>query len=95
MVLLAAASIVLVVDLFISDERRNLTYGLTMLALLAAASVCIALAQTKSWWASRHVHRRPDGPRAKAVCDLLLRLYADMRAIYARARGLWRANCLV
>ena len=34
MVLLAAASIVLVVDLFVSDERRNVTYGLTLLTLV-------------------------------------------------------------
>ena len=48
MVLLAAASIVLVVDLFVSDERRNVTYGLTMLTLLlVGAAVCIALARNE------------------------------------------------
>jgi len=36
-VLLATACLVLVVDLFVPDERRNVTYGLTLLALLAVA----------------------------------------------------------
>ncbi len=36
-VLLAAACVVLVVDLFVSDAKRNITYGLTMLALVAVA----------------------------------------------------------
>ncbi len=34
-VLLTAACIVLVVDLFVTDERRKLTYGLTLLSLVA------------------------------------------------------------
>ncbi|MBA3253035.1 MAG: hypothetical protein H0T67_02080, partial [Burkholderiaceae bacterium] len=36
-VLLATACLVLVVDLFVPDERRNVTYGLTLIALLAVA----------------------------------------------------------
>ncbi len=38
----------LVVDLFISDERRNITYGMTMLALVATAvAVCFSLARNE------------------------------------------------
>ena len=48
MVLLATASIVLVVDLFVSDERRNVTYAMTLLAMAAAAvAVCLALARNE------------------------------------------------
>jgi NADH-quinone oxidoreductase subunit N len=37
--LLTAASIVLVVDLFVSDERRTLTYGLSLLSLVGTLAV--------------------------------------------------------
>ncbi len=38
-VLLVAACAILVADLFVPDERRNVTYGLSMAALLAVAAV--------------------------------------------------------
>src|SRR5512134_1894744 len=38
-VLLVAASVILVADLFVPDERRNVTYGLSMVALVAVAAV--------------------------------------------------------
>ena len=38
-VLLVAACAILVADLFIPDERRNVTYGLSMAALVAVAAV--------------------------------------------------------
>ncbi|HKO66757.1 MAG TPA: NADH:ubiquinone oxidoreductase subunit N, partial [Burkholderiaceae bacterium] len=47
-VLLVTACIVLVVDLFVSDERRNVTYALTLLAMLAAAvAVGLTLARNE------------------------------------------------
>jgi NADH-quinone oxidoreductase subunit N len=39
LVLLATAALILVVDLFVSDARRNVTYALAMIALLAVAVV--------------------------------------------------------
>jgi NADH-quinone oxidoreductase subunit N len=38
-VLLTAASVVLVADLFVSDARRNITYALSLLSLVLAAAV--------------------------------------------------------
>ena len=38
-VLLVAACVILVADLFVPDERRNVTYGLSMAALAAVAAV--------------------------------------------------------
>ena len=38
-VLLVAACAILVADLFVPDERRNVTYGLSMAALVAVAAV--------------------------------------------------------
>jgi NADH-quinone oxidoreductase subunit N len=37
--LLCAVSVILIVDLFVSDRRRILTYGLTQLALLVTAMI--------------------------------------------------------
>ena len=41
-VLLCAVSSLLIVDLFVSDERRHITYWLTQLTLLACAAVTLA-----------------------------------------------------
>src|SRR5207248_4595785 len=40
-VILTAAALILIVDLFITDERRHITYWLTQLALLVAACVTL------------------------------------------------------
>jgi NADH-quinone oxidoreductase subunit N len=40
-VLLIAASVILVADLFVPDERRNVTYVMSMLALVAVAAVIL------------------------------------------------------
>ena len=40
-VILTSAALILIVDLFIDDERRHITYWLTQLALLIAACVTL------------------------------------------------------
>ena len=42
-VILTAASIILLVDLFVPDARRHVSYWLTQLALLTAACVTLQL----------------------------------------------------
>src|SRR5438045_6848830 len=44
-VILTSAALILVVDLFIDDERRHITYWLTQLALLIAACVTVNTVQ--------------------------------------------------
>ena len=40
-VILTSAALILIIDLFIDDERRHITYWLTQLALLIAACVTL------------------------------------------------------
>ena len=40
-VILAAASLILLIDLFVPDDRRHISYWLTQLALLVAACVTL------------------------------------------------------
>ena len=44
-VILTAAAVILIVDLFVADERRHITYWLTQLALLIAACVTLKTMQ--------------------------------------------------
>src|SRR5256885_3019412 len=44
-IILTAAALILIVDLFVADERRHITYWLTQLALLIAACVTLKTMQ--------------------------------------------------
>ena len=93
-VLLAAASIVLVVDLFVPDERRNVTYGLTIVALLVSGiAVCVALARND-------VVVGFDGMYIADPMGHVLKLFAIFccgfmlicAQSYARSRGIWKGE---
>ncbi len=94
MVLLTAASIVLVVDLFVSDERRNITYGMTMLALLAAAvAVCFALARNEVLVGFGGMYiADPMGHVLKLFAIFCCGFMLICAQSYARARGLWKGE---
>ena len=91
MVLLAAASIVLVVDLFVSDERRNVTYGLTMLTLLlVGAAVCVALARNEVVVGFGGMYiADPMGHVLKLFAIFCSGFMLICAQSYARARGIW------
>jgi NADH-quinone oxidoreductase subunit N len=96
MTLLAAACIVLVVDLFLPDSRRAWAYWLAQIGLLVAA-----------WFALRVLHDQPEQALGKmlvadALADLL-RLFSylsvSLMLFYSRsylvARGLFRGETFV
>ena len=93
-VLLAGASIVLVVDLFVSDERRNVTYGLTILALLAAAvAVCLALARNEVVVGFGGMYiADPMGHVLKLFAIFCCGFMLICAQSYARARGIWKGE---
>jgi NADH-quinone oxidoreductase subunit N len=94
MVLLAAASMVLVVDLFVSDERRNVTYGLTMLTLLlVGAAVCVALARNEVVIGFGGMYiADPMGHVLKLFAIFCSGFMLICAQSYARARGIWKGE---
>ncbi|MBC8119804.1 MAG: NADH-quinone oxidoreductase subunit NuoN [Burkholderiaceae bacterium] len=93
-VLLAAACGVLLVDLFVSDARRNITYGLTMAALLVVAVfVCVALVRqdTVIGFGTMYVGD-PMGHVLKLAAILCCGFMLVCAQSYARARGLWKGE---
>ena len=97
MVLAGAACLILIVDLFVSDAKRQVSYWLTQLALLAAAALTL--------------HLFPDGPPARAlggmfVADQMgsaLKIFSYVAVSlmlffsrsYLTARGLFRGETFV
>ena len=94
MVLLAAASIVLVVDLFVSDERRNVTYGLTMLTLLlVGVAVCVSLARNEVVVGFGGMYiADPMGHVLKLFAIFCSGFMLICAQSYARARGIWKGE---
>ena len=66
--LLAAICVILLVDVFLSDRMRWVTYALSLLTLAGAAFVTVELRRRRARErVQRHVRRRSDGRRAEAV----------------------------
>jgi NADH-quinone oxidoreductase subunit N len=93
-VLLAAASVVLVADLFVSDARRNVTYVLTLGALVLAAAACWAfLARDVVLYAFGGMY--VTNPMANVlklfaiIASGCVLVYAQG---YARDRGMWKGE---
>jgi NADH-quinone oxidoreductase subunit N len=94
MVLLAAASLILVADLFIGDARRNITYALSLLALVAVAAV------VWSFVANGVLLYAFDGMYVADPMTSVLKLFAVLcvgfmlvyAQGYARDRGLWKGE---
>jgi NADH-quinone oxidoreductase subunit N len=92
--LLVAACTVLVVDLFISDARRNVTYALTLATLTGAAVIC--------WFFLDHdlVQYAFGGMYVTDPMANLLKLFATLGVGlmlvyaqgYARDRGIWKGE---
>ena len=93
-VLLVLASIVLVVDLFVSDERRNITYGMTLLALgLVAVAVCLALARNEVVVGFGGMYiADPMGHVLKLFAIFCCGFMLICAQSYARARGIWKGE---
>ena len=93
-VLLAAACVVLVVDLFVSDAKRNITYGLTMLALVAVAvTVVIPLARNDAVAAFGGMYiADPMGHVLKLFAILCCGFMLVCAQSYARARDIWKGE---
>lgn len=92
--LAAAAGVVMVADLFVSDARRNLTYALTLAAIVFVSGVC-------AFFLGNDLVRYAFGgmyvtdPMANvlklfaALCTALMLVYAQG---YARDRGIWKGE---
>ncbi|MDQ3188915.1 MAG: NADH-quinone oxidoreductase subunit NuoN [Pseudomonadota bacterium] len=93
-VLLVAACIVLIVDLFVSDARRNVTYLLTLLALLVVgALVCVWLAQDVSLIAFGGMYiADPMGHVLKLFAIVCCGFMLVCAQSYARARSIWKGE---
>ncbi len=93
-VLLATACLVLVVDLFVPDERRNVTYGLTLIALLAVAvAVGFSLARDDVVVAFGGMYiADPMGHVLKLFAILCSGFMLICAQTYARARGIWKGE---
>ncbi|MGH6609335.1 MAG: NADH:ubiquinone oxidoreductase subunit N, partial [Burkholderiaceae bacterium] len=92
--LLSAACIVLVADLFVSDARRNVTYGLTMLALLiVGAIVCVFLERSESVLAFGGMYvSDPMGHVLKLFAIICTGFMLVCAQSYARAREIWKGE---
>ena len=93
-VLLVAACVVLIVDLFVSDARRNVTYLLTLLALLVVgAVVCVWLAQDVSLIAFGGMYiADPMGHVLKLFAIVCCGFMLVCAQSYARARSIWKGE---
>ena len=95
-VILTAASIILIVDLFVADARRHVTYWLTQLALLVATSVTL---QTLRLTAVKGFHNMvvddmlADFLRIACFGTVSLTLFYSRS--YLQARGLFRGETFV
>jgi len=92
--LLAAACIVLVVDLFVSDERRNVTYALTILTMLAVAvAVGFALSRNEVVGAFGGMYvADPMGHVLKLFAIICCGFMLICAQSYARTRGIWKGE---
>jgi len=92
-VILAAACLVLVADLYVPERRRNLSYSMSLTALAAAALCCwnLPAGAARAVRVRRHVRDRPDGPGAEAVRlagdGLCAGVCAELRARPGDVRG--------
>jgi NADH-quinone oxidoreductase subunit N len=92
--LLAAASMVLVADLFVSDARRNITYGLTMIALAVVGAVCwLLLSNDVVNYAFNGMYvTNPMGNVLKLFAILSVGFVLVYAQGYARDRGIWQGE---
>ena len=95
-VILAGACLVLLVDLFVSDGRRHVSYWLTQLVLLVAVCVTIRTSQTEVVKAFRNMvvdDMLADFLRLACFVSVSLMLFYSRS--YLTARGLFRGETFV
>jgi NADH-quinone oxidoreductase subunit N len=95
-VLLCAASAILVVDLFLDDSRRHWSYLLTLATLAACAAITVATAQEGSVHAFNGMF--VDDPMAdvlKVFTYIAVAATLVYYRVYARSRQLFRAEFFV
>jgi NADH-quinone oxidoreductase subunit N len=92
--LLAAASLVLVVDLFVSDARRNITYALSMITLVVVGAVCwLLLSNDVVSYAFNGMYvTDPMGNVLKLFAILSVGFTLVYAQGYARDRGIWQGE---
>jgi len=94
--LLAAASFILIFDLFISDKNRFLTYGLTQLTLLICAWLTVSTAQQGVVYAFSGMF--VDDPMSD-ILKLMVYLSVSVVMVYSREyiqlRGMYRGEFFV
>ena len=97
LVLASAALLILLVDVFVRDEQRNLTYALSLVALVIVVAICgLFLLQDAVLYAFGRLY--VSDPMANvlkmfaALATALVMIYAQG---YARDRGLWHGEFLV
>src|SRR5438552_19213824 len=95
-VILTAAALILIVDLFVDDERRHVTYWLTQLALLIAA--CVTL-KTMQLDVVKAFHNMIVDDMLADVLRLTTFVAVSLMLFYSRsylvARGLFRGETFV
>jgi NADH-quinone oxidoreductase subunit N len=95
-VILAAASLILLVDLFVPEERRYVTYWLTQLALLTAT--CVTLATLRLNAIHGYHGMIVDDMLAdflRIACFIAVSLMLFYSRTYMAARGLFRGDVFV
>jgi NADH-quinone oxidoreductase subunit N len=95
-VILTAASLILLIDLFIDDDRRHVTYWLTQLSLLLAACVTLKTMQLDAVKAFHNMvvdDMLADFLRIACFAAVSLMLFYSRR--YLAARGLFRGETFV
>ncbi|TCV90810.1 NADH-quinone oxidoreductase subunit NuoN [Sulfurirhabdus autotrophica] len=94
--LLAAASFILILDLFISDKNRFVTYGLTQITLLICAFITVSTAQQNVVYAfSNMVVDDPMSDILKLMLYLTVSILLVYSREYIRLRGMYRGEFFV
>ena len=95
-VLLCAASVILIVDLFLDDSRRHLSYLLTLATLAAAAILVIAMAQPETAYAFNGMFvADPLANVLKVAAIIAVAATLVYYRVYARSRQLYRGEFFV
>jgi NADH-quinone oxidoreductase subunit N len=96
-VLAVSTMLILVVDLFVDDARRNITYVLSLAALVAVAAICgMFLARDAVLYAFEGLYvADPMGNVLKMFAALATGLALVYAQGYARDRGMWRGELFV
>ena len=95
-VILVAASVILIVDLFVPDRRRHVSYWLTQLALLVAT--CVTLTTLRLTGVKGFHNMVVDDMLAdflRIACFVTVSLVLFYSRSYLEARGLFRGETFV